>query len=86
LAAASSLTTLATALLATTKAQEQWVTARAVQNDLYSERFLFEQVAGPYGDKALTQEARLKLFAERLMHVATGGHQAWAKTTRDRAQ
>ena len=83
LAAVSSLTTLAAALLSATRAQEQWVTARSIQNHLYRERFLFEQIAGPYGDADLDQQARLKLFAERLSDLAIESHQTWASTVRD---
>ena len=82
-ATASTLTTLATALLAATRAQDHWVSARTIESRLYKERFLFDQIAGPYSQLEQDQPTRLKLFAERISEVAVEGHNAWADTIRN---
>ncbi|MEV4489631.1 DUF4231 domain-containing protein [Micromonospora coxensis] len=78
-AAVSGGTALATTLLAATKAQEHWALARSIQNQLHAERFLYEQQAGPYAlANASTDEARTRLFSERITEIALAAHDSWA--------
>ncbi|MPZ80652.1 MAG: DUF4231 domain-containing protein [Actinophytocola sp.] len=69
---------LAAALLTATKAQEQWVLSREVQNHLYAERFLFEQRAGIYDDAGLADDRRTRLFSARIASIGMAGHNSWA--------
>lgn len=70
---------LATALLAATKSQENWTLARAVQNQLHAEWFLYQQQAGRYAPESTpTDEARLRLFSERITEIQMTGHGSWA--------
>lgn len=79
IAAISGGTALATTLLAATKTQEHWALARSIQNQLYAERFLYEQQAGHYAlASASTDEARARLFSERITEIALAAHDSWA--------
>ncbi|MFI6428093.1 DUF4231 domain-containing protein [Promicromonospora sp. NPDC050880] len=70
---------LATAVLASVRSRDQWTSARFVQMRLHTERFLYEQQAGDYARPELpSDEARLRLFAERISEIALSGHDAWA--------
>lgn len=72
-------TALATALLAATRSQEHWALARAVQNQLHAEWFLYQQRAGRYSpESSPTDETRLRLFSERITEIQLTGHGSWA--------
>lgn len=81
IATVSGGTALATALLAAMRAQEHWVLARSIQTRLHTERFLYEQQAGPYAQAtAPTDEVRVQLFSERIAEIALAAHDSWAAT------
>lgn len=67
---------LAVALRNTVKSHEQWILGRQVLNQLYAERFLFEQAAGRYAD--LTEDERTRLFSTRIIEIVSDGHTSWA--------
>ena len=77
-AIASGGAALAAALMNTTKAPEQWVLSRGIQNSLSHERFMYEQGTGAYGNEALTDLATVRLFSERISSLGLAGHNSWA--------
>ncbi len=68
-----------TTFLTVTNAQELWVHSRTVQQQLTAEKFLFEQRAGDYAK--LDEEAKVRLFAERIIDIWKRGHETWEQTT-----
>jgi hypothetical protein len=70
---------LTTTLLATVRSRDQWTSARFVQMRLHAERFLYEQQAGDYARPEFpSDEARLRLFSERITEITLSGHDKWA--------
>jgi hypothetical protein len=74
-AAIGGLAALCAGLLTAIRPHEVWLQSRRTEQQLITEQFLFNQCAGQYslGDK----DARVRLFAERVMAIWETGHTQW---------
>ena len=79
----SGLVALFTGLLAATQSQDLWVHSRSVQSRLYGEKFLYLQSAGAYAEVAEDEEAKVRLFSQRLEDVLMEGHEGWAQSVQE---
>lgn len=57
----------AVAFLGASSAQKIWIKSRTSQQQLQSEKFLFNQQAEKYS--GISEEERIKLFSERMMQI-----------------
>jgi Protein of unknown function (DUF4231) len=74
----SGLSALCTTLLSSTNSQERWIHSRGVQQKLEAESFLYMQNARQYA--AIDEDAKIRLFSERLVEIWSESQQGWAQS------
>jgi hypothetical protein len=79
----SGIAALCTALLTASRPQEVWLQSRGTSQRLTAERFLFEQGVGDYATD--DENARVRIFADRVITVWAAGHARWEQSRQEAA-
>jgi hypothetical protein len=77
----SAAATIAVAMLGASSAQRLWINSRTTGQQLQVEKFLFNQQAGKYYN--LSNEDRIRIFSEQMIHIWNEGHGKWEQTVNE---